>query len=327
EIPAVRPAGLAGLRGRVRHVGHRRRRRRLDRCRRRDRGVRPAGGGGRRLHVLRHRVGLRPRAQRGAARRAAGRQPRPPAVRGDEGPAQGPPLAVHPAVPARRRVPARPHRGVRPGQPGQPRGAADRPPPVPRLGGRLGRRPGLAPPGGAPARRGGGRRGRDQRQPVGAGERAEDPGDRPDRRRPGHLQHLRPGAGGRAVPGLPGARRRGDRQGAVRRGHPDRDADPGHHLAAGRLAGVLLRAGEPAGQRRARRAAAPAGAGRLHHAGAGAAVRAGQPGRGHGDPGDALGPARTGQPRGQRRHAAGPGAAHRPARAPLGPRAHRVVPV
>ena len=42
---------------------------------------------------------------------------------------------------------------------------------------------------------------------------------RPHRRRAGRLQHLRPGAGRRAVPRVPRARRGGDRARAVRRGH------------------------------------------------------------------------------------------------------------
>ena len=54
--------------------------------------------------------------------------------------------------------------------------------------------------------RGAGRRGRHQHQSLGTGERDSRAAHRPDRRRAGGLQHLRPGAGRRAVPGVPGAR-------------------------------------------------------------------------------------------------------------------------
>ena len=63
-----------------------------------------------------------------------------------------------------------------------------------------------------------------------------------DRQRAGGLQHLRPGAGGRAVPVLPGARHRGHRARAVRRRQPDRHADARLDVARGRLAEPLLHA-------------------------------------------------------------------------------------
>ena len=50
-------------------------------------------------------------------------------------------------------------------------------------------------------------------------------GDRPHRQRAGRLQHLRPGAGGRAVRRVPAPQHRGDRARAVRRRQPHRDAD------------------------------------------------------------------------------------------------------
>ncbi len=137
---------------------------------------------------------------------------------------------------ARRVLPARPHPRVRREEPGEPRPAADRPAPVPRLGGRLGRRRPLATGMDDLKRAGPGPGRRRQRQPLGAGERRRDAADRADRRRAGHLQHLRPGPRGRALPALPRAEHRRDRARAVRRGDADGHADAGEPLARGRLA-------------------------------------------------------------------------------------------
>ena len=71
---------------------------------------------------------------------------------------------------------------------------------------------------------------------------------RPGRRGAGHLQHLRPGPRGRALPALPRAGRRRDRPGAVRRGDAHRHAHPREPLARGRLAQHLLRPREPRGR-------------------------------------------------------------------------------
>ncbi len=57
-----------------------------------------------------------------------------------------------------------------------------------------------------------------------------------DRRRAGHLQHLRPGPAGRALPALPRAEHRRDRARAVRRRDAHRHAHEGVQLARGRLA-------------------------------------------------------------------------------------------
>ncbi len=125
-------------------------------------------------------------------------------------------------------------------------------------------------------------------------------GDGADRRGAGDLQHLRPGAGGRAVPGGAGTRRRGDRARAVRRGYADRHADQGEPLAGGGLAQHLLRAREPALERGARRGAAAAGAGGRDDAGPGAALHPVEPGRQHGDPGHAQAAASGGEHRRRR---------------------------
>ena len=81
--------------------------------------------------------------------------------------------------------------------------------------------------------------------------------DRADRQRPGGLQHLRPGPRGRAAALLPGARYRGDRAGAVRRGQPHRHADAGVALARGRLAEHLFQPRAPRRDAGAGRSADP----------------------------------------------------------------------
>ena len=136
---------------------------------------------------------------------------------------------------------------------------------------------------GAARRRPGPPRGH-QRQPARARERAADAPHGPHRRRPGGLQRVRPGAGGRAVPAVPRARDRGHRAGAAGRGEPHRDADRRHPLAGRRLAERLLLAGEPAEHRRARRGAPPARAGRGVDGRHGAALHPLEPGRDDGDP-------------------------------------------
>ena len=86
-------------------------------------------------------------------------------------------------------------------------------------------------------------------QPLGAGQRHQGAAHRPRGLRAGGLQHLRPEPRGRAVPRLPRAERRHHRAGAVRRRQPDRHADRGRDVPAGRLAGALLQGREPDGRR------------------------------------------------------------------------------
>ena len=136
--------------------------------------------------------------------------------------------------------------------------ATHRPPAVPRLGRRLGRRRPLDSDHGRPQARGlDPGRGR-QRQPLGAQQRPQDPAHRHGRRRPGDLQHLRPGPQGRAVSALPRAGRRRHRPGPVRRGDAHRHAHQGFDLARGGLAEHLFRPREPRRQRRSGRGAPPA---------------------------------------------------------------------
>ncbi len=74
-----------------------------------------------------------------------------------------------------------------------------------------------------------GRRRRHQHQPLGALERRARRADGAHRRRAGHLQHLRPEPGGRAVPRLSGARRGRHRARPLRRGHADGHAHEREH--------------------------------------------------------------------------------------------------
>ena len=118
--------------------------------------------------------------------------------------------------------------------------------------GRLGRGRAVAPCGRESQERWPGAGGRHQHQSLGAGERAPGARHRAHRRRSGGLQHLRPGAGGRPVPRLPGVERGRHRPGAVRRGNPDRHVDarqplagrrfPEHRTSRGRLGESVLRA-------------------------------------------------------------------------------------
>ena len=92
---------------------------------------------------------------------------------------------------------------------------------------------GLAGRGLGTPRRGAHRRRRGQHQPLGALERPPDARDRALWRGAGDLQHLRPGARGRALPGLPRARHRRHRAGPLRRRLAHRPADEGVQLARG----------------------------------------------------------------------------------------------
>ena len=100
------------------------------------------------------------------------------------------------------------------------------------------------------------------------------------RQRAGRLQHLRPEPGGRTVPALPRARRRGDRARAVRRRQPDRHADA-RHDAGPRATGATSTSRATSSPRRSTASIALAAgrAGRHDAARARAAVHPGQPGR------------------------------------------------
>ena len=120
---------------------------------------------------------------------------------------------------------------------------------------------------------------------------------RPRRQRAGRLQHLRPESGGRAVPGVPRARRRRDRARAVRRGQPDRH-DDARHDAGPRATGATSTSRRDKLAETLDRVDAlqPDAAAGHDAAGAGAAVHPGQPGRHDRDPGHAPASARGGEP-------------------------------
>ena len=251
----------------------------LERLRRRRIAPCAPGRRGRRLHLLRHGVRLWGRPERATPRPDSPGEPRARPDRGHEGAAEGWPVAGPAGCPAQGGLPHRPRPRVRGEEPGQPGHRCDRPPPAPRLERRVGRGRALAARRRRPAAREADPGVRDQRQPLGAGERHPGPPDRPGGRRPGHLQHLRPGAGGRALPGLPRARRGRHRAGPLRRRLAHRDADRRLALAGGRLAEQLLRAGEPAGHGPARGGNSSARAGGHDDGRDGAPVHPLQPGR------------------------------------------------
>ena len=134
-----------------------------------------------RLQLLRHRLGLWRRQERADPRPVARETLRQRALRGDQDPAQEPHVALAPGVHARRLLPPRPHPRIHREEPGEPGRLHDRPAAVPRLGRRLGQRRALAARGGRPQAPGPGPGLRRERQPVGAGQRARDAEDRPDR--------------------------------------------------------------------------------------------------------------------------------------------------
>ena len=183
--------------------------------------------GGSRLQLLRYRLGLRRRTQRAAARPTDPRESDAHAVRRDQDPAEEPPVAVAARHSARRGVSAGLHPRVRRAEPGEPR-----PPHIDLLQFHVWeddwadddrwqramddlKREGLV-------------------HAVGVSINRWEPwnGLRTlrtglDRRGAGDLQHLRSGAGGRALPALPRARHRRDRARSVRRRVAHRHADEG----------------------------------------------------------------------------------------------------
>ena len=181
------------------------------------------------------------------------RHRRAAALRRHQGPAQEPPLAGAADDAPRRRLPLRPRGRHDRDERREPRRRAHRPAAAPRLERRVGGGRRLAARGGGPEATRPGRGLRHQRQPLGADERAEGDRDGPRRQRPGRLQRLRPGSGGRALPRVREGRHRRDRTRPLRRGQPRRLAAPRLQVAAGRLAEPLLHSGAPARDARARR--------------------------------------------------------------------------
>ena len=204
-----------------------------------------------RAQLHRHRARLRQRPQRAARRAGRARAPRVD-PRGDQGAAREPDLAGARRRAGRGGLSSRPHQGLRRAQPLEPRARPHRPPAAARLERRVGR-PGRLARGGRGAalvRQDRLLRDLDQRPP--AAQRPAGDRERRGRHGPGHLQRVRPVARGRAVPGLPRARRRRDRARAARRGRPDRHDRAGHRVPGRGLPRELLPRRAQAGARRAR---------------------------------------------------------------------------
>ena len=164
----VRADRLVGRRDRLRDVGAGG----LDRLGRRGVARLARAGDRAGVQLLRHGLGLRRGAQRAAARPG-----RAGAIRAGRSTSRPRSRRRTNTWPSRRGFalddcfPPDHIRAVRREEPGEPRPAAHRPAPVPRLGGRLGPRRPLAARDGRPEARGAGPGGRRERQPLGAVER------------------------------------------------------------------------------------------------------------------------------------------------------------
>ena len=153
-----------------------------------------------RLQLLRHGICVPGRAQRAPAGQAASPPSQPASVHCDQSAAEELAVAWEAEHAGRPGVSVQSHRRIHGNEPRESRRRDTRSQAAARVGRQLDRGRWLEARGGdieAPRPDPGVR---DQRQPLGAGERARGNRDRARRRRAGRLQHLRSGAGRRAVP-------------------------------------------------------------------------------------------------------------------------------